>query len=118
MHGVDGARSLYDFGTEAALLQPCALLHLDPASMAQPPMRATVEPWWTLRCASLKAAGLVSGETVAAQAKSAYDTMRANGWPDEAQRSGAASIGFAMWRSVAATLASAHGHSGFGENPP
>src|SRR3546814_8871045 len=117
MHGVDGARSLYDFGTEAALLQPCALLHLDPASMAQPPMRATVEPWWTLRCASLKAAGLVSGETVAEQAKSAYDTMRANGWTDEAQRSGAASSGFDLWRSVAATYASAYGRYGVGEHP-
>src|SRR5690606_32765018 len=48
-----GSRTLYDYATEAALLQPCALLHLDPASMAQPPMRATVEPWWTLRCATL-----------------------------------------------------------------
>ena len=63
-----GSRPLYDFATEAALLQPCALMHLDPASMAQPPMRATVDPWWTLRCATLKSAGLVSGDTVAEQA--------------------------------------------------
>src|SRR5690606_16428938 len=64
-----GSRPLYDFATEAALLQPCALMHLDPASMAQPPMRATVDPWWTLRCATLKSLGLISGETVAEQAK-------------------------------------------------
>jgi hydroxybutyrate-dimer hydrolase len=114
---VEGGRPLYDFATEAALLQPCALLHLDPASLAQPPMRATVEPWWTLRCASLKAAGLVSGTTVAEQAKSAYDTMRASGWSDAAQRSGAASSGFDLWRSVAVTYASAYGRYGVGEHP-
>src|SRR5690606_38904941 len=112
-----GSRALYDFATEAALLQPCALMHLDPASMAQPPMRATVDPWWTLRCATLKSLGLVSGDTVAEQAKSAYDAMRATGWTDEAMRSGAASSGFDLWRSVAATYASAYGRYGVGEHP-
>ncbi len=112
-----GGRPLYDFATEAALLQPCALLHLDPATMAQPPVRATVEPWWTLRCASLKAAGLIGGETVAEQAKSAYERMRASGWSDAAQRSGAASSGFDLWRSVAATYASAYGRYRAGEHP-
>ena len=112
-----GSRALYDYATEAALLQPCALMHLDPASMAQPPMRATVDPWWTLRCATLKALGLVSGETVAEQAKSAYDTMRASGWTDAAMRSGAASSGFDLWRSVAVTYASAYGRYGVGEHP-
>ncbi|MFC7301117.1 3-hydroxybutyrate oligomer hydrolase family protein [Cognatiluteimonas weifangensis] len=112
-----GGRALYDYATEAALLQPCALLHLDPASMAQPPMRATVERWWTLRCASLQAAGLVSGTTVAAQAQSAYDALRASGWTDAALRSGAASSGFDLWRSVAATYASAYGRYGVGEHP-
>lgn len=112
-----GGRPLYDVATEAVLLQPCALLHLDPASMAQPPMRATVEPWWTLRCASLKAAGMISGDSVAAQAKSAYDAMRASGWTDAALRSGAASSGFDLWRSVAVTYASAYGRYGVGEHP-
>ncbi|MDN5782889.1 MAG: D-(-)-3-hydroxybutyrate oligomer hydrolase, partial [Luteimonas sp.] len=114
---VEGGRPIYDFATEAALLQPCALLHLAPESMAQPPMRAQVEPVWALRCAALKAAGLVSGDSVAEQAKSAYDTMRASGWTDEAQRSGAASSGFDLWRSVAVTYASAYGRYGVGEHP-
>src|SRR3546814_1464009 len=35
----EGGRPLSDFATEAALLQPCALLPLAPASMAQPRMR-------------------------------------------------------------------------------
>ncbi|GAA3926683.1 D-(-)-3-hydroxybutyrate oligomer hydrolase [Luteimonas lutimaris] len=114
---VEGGRPIYDFATEAALLQPCALLHLAPESLAQPPMRAQVEPMWTLRCASLKAAGLVTGDTTAGQAKSAYDAMRASGWTDAALRSGAASSGFDLWRSVAATYASAYGRYGVGEHP-
>lgn len=114
---VEGGRPIYDFTTEAALLQPCALLHLAPESLAQPPMRAQVEPLWTLRCAALKAAGLVSGDDTAAQAKSAYDVMRASGWTYEALRSGAASSGFDLWRSVAATYASAYGRYGVGEHP-
>lgn len=112
-----GGRPLYDFATEAALLQPCALLHLEAASLAQPPMRATVAPWWTLRCASLKAAGMISGETVAGQAQSAYERMRASGWSDAAMRSGAASSGFDLWRSVAVTYASAYGRYRAGEHP-
>src|SRR5690606_24351518 len=114
---VEGGRPIYDFATEAALLQPCALLHLAPESLAQPPMRAQGEPVWTLRCASLKAAGLVTGDTTAGQAKSAYDAMRASGWTDAALRSGAASSGFDLWRSVAATYASAYGRYGVGEHP-
>src|SRR3546814_13867175 len=55
---VEGGRPLYDFAKEAALLQPCALLHLAPESMAQPLMRASVEPQWALRCASVMAAAL------------------------------------------------------------
>jgi hydroxybutyrate-dimer hydrolase len=114
---VEGGRPIYDFATEAALLQPCALLHLAPESLAQPPMRAQVEPLWALRCASLKAAGLVSGDSVAEQAKSAYEAMRASGWTDAAQRSGAASSGFDLWRSVAVAYASAYGRYGVGEHP-
>jgi hydroxybutyrate-dimer hydrolase len=114
---VEGSRPLYDFTTEAALLMPCALLHLPQAALAQPPMRAQVEPSWTQRCASLRAAGLVDGGDVAAQAASAYDRLRANGWSDGALRSGAASVGFDLWRAVAVTYASAYGRYGVGEHP-
>ena len=114
---VEGGRPLYDFATEAALLMPCALLHMPQASLAQPPMRAQVEPFWTQRCASLRAAGLVDGDDVAAQAENAYDKLRANGWTDGALRSGAASVGFDLWRAVAATYASAYGRYGVGEHP-
>ena len=114
---VEGGRPLYDFTTEAALLMPCALLHLPQASLAQPPMRAQVEPFWTQRCASLRAAGLVDGDDAAEQARNAYDKLRANGWTDGALRSGAASVGFDLWRAVAVTYASAYGRYGVGEHP-
>lgn len=112
-----GGRALYDYTTEAALLMPCALLHLPAESLPQPPLRAQVEPLWQARCATLKAAGLIEGGDVTAQAKSAYDRMRANGWTDAALHAGALSVGFDLWRAVAVTYASAYGKHGVGEHP-
>ena len=110
-----GSRSLYDYTTEAALLMPCAQLHLQ--DLPQPPLAAQVAPLWAARCASLAAAGLVEGGDVAAQAKSAYDRMLASGWSEEALRAGVLSTGFDLWRAVAATYASAYGRYGIGEHP-
>ena len=112
-----GARTLYDYTTEAALLMPCALLHLPAESLPQPPLRAQAEPLWTARCASLKTAGLVAGSDAKAQAKSAYDQLHANGWTDEALTAGALSVGFDLWRAVAVTYASAYARAGIGEHP-
>ncbi|WP_028917325.1 3-hydroxybutyrate oligomer hydrolase family protein [Pseudoxanthomonas sp. J35] len=112
-----GSRPLYDFSTEAALLMPCALLQLPAASLPQPPLRAQVEPLWQGRCATLRAAGLVEGDDVAAQARSAYAQMRAKGWTDEALQAGALSVGFDLWRSVVVTYASAYGRYGIGAHP-
>ena len=110
-----GARSLYDYTTEAALLMPCAQLHLQ--GLPQPPLAAQVAPLWAARCASLKAAGLVEGDDTAAQAKSAFERMLAGGWTEDAIRAGALSTGFDLWRAVAATYASAYGRYGVGEHP-
>lgn len=112
-----GGRPLYDFGTEAALLMPCALLHLPAEQLPQPPLRAQVEPVWTARCATLQAAGIITGADTAAQARSAYERMRATGWTDEALQAGALSVGFDLWRSVAVTYASAYGRFGVGAHP-
>ncbi len=79
-----GSRTLYDYTTEAALLMPCALLHLPADSLPQPPLRAQIEPLWTARCAVLNSTGLISGDDTAAQAKSAYEHLRAKGWTDQA----------------------------------
>ncbi|MFT4255798.1 MAG: 3-hydroxybutyrate oligomer hydrolase family protein [Pseudoxanthomonas sp.] len=112
-----GSRALYDYTTEAALLMPCALLHLPADSLPQPPLRAQVEPLWQARCATLKTAGLVEGETAAAQAKSAYEKLRGNGWTDAALHAGVLSVGFDLWRAVAVTYATAYGKYGVGEHP-
>lgn len=104
---VEGARPLYDFVTEAALLMPCALPQLDIPAL----------PGAAARCAALAEAGLVSGTTLAEQQKSAYDTLRAHGWTDAALHAGAISAAFDLWRAVAVTYASAYGRYGPGEHP-
>ncbi len=112
-----GSRTLYDYTTEAALLMPCALLHLPAESLPQPPLRAQVEPLWTARCSALHAAGLVNGADTRAQAESAYRQLRANGWTDAALTAGALTAGFDLWRAVAVTYASSYSRSGPGAQP-
>ncbi len=110
-----GARALYDYTTEAALLMPCAQLHM--SNLPQPPLTAALQAGATLRCATLAAEGVISGATPAAQARSAYELMLRKGWTDEALRAGALSTGFDLWRAIAATYASAYGRYGVGEHP-
>lgn len=114
---VAGARPLFDYSTQAALLMPCALLDPALAPLPQPPMTAQATPLWEMRCATLKDAGLVEGGDAAAQARSAYGQLRDSGWTDEALRAGALVVGFDVWRAVAATYASAYGRYGTGEHP-
>jgi hydroxybutyrate-dimer hydrolase len=111
----EGARALYDYSTEAALLMPCALLHLD--DLPQPPLQSQARALWSERCAALRAIGLVEGDTPEAQARNGYERMRASGWTDSALRAGALSMGFDLWRAVAVTYASAYGRYGVGEHP-
>ena len=110
-----GARALYDYSTEAALLMPCAQLHM--SNLPQPPMTAALQAGAAVRCATLAAEGVISGATPAAQAKSAYDLMLSKGWTDASLRAGALSTGFDLWRAIAATYASAYGRYGVGEHP-
>jgi hydroxybutyrate-dimer hydrolase len=111
----EGARALYDYTTEAALLMPCALLHLQ--GLPQPPLTAQLQASGTQRCASLKDADLIAGADAASQAKSAYARLHDNGWSDEALRAGALSVGFDVWRAVAVTYASTYGRYGVGAHP-
>ena len=110
-----GARTLYDYSTEAALLMPCALLAVD--NLPQPPLHAQVQPLYAARCASLAAGGLLSGSDTAAQAAEARGMLEAAGWTEGALRAGALSAGFDLWRAVSATYASAYGRYGVGEGP-
>ncbi|WP_213083789.1 3-hydroxybutyrate oligomer hydrolase family protein, partial [Cognatilysobacter terrigena] len=101
------APPLYDITTEAALLMPCALGHL------QMPLPPTAGP----KCGELAEAGLVNGATDADRASDAYDRLRTRGWTDDALRSGALSVSFDLWKSIAATYASAYGRFGANEHP-
>ncbi|MFZ5636956.1 MAG: 3-hydroxybutyrate oligomer hydrolase family protein [Pseudomonadota bacterium] len=110
-----GARALYDYSTEAALLMPCALLAME--HLPQPPLQAQARPQWIGRCESLRDAGLLEGADTDALARDALAKMRADGWTEEALRAGALSVGFDLWRAVAVTYASAYGRYGVGEHP-
>lgn len=103
---VAGARSLFDYATEAALLQPCALL--DPRLAGTPFNGDVLALAATARCASLHAAGLVEGDTPAAQAASAYDALLASGWSEAALEEAALNAAFDLWRAIAAGYASAY----------
>ncbi len=101
-----GARTLYDYATEAALLMPCALGALD----APPPGRAAQAlPPWAARGRALRAAGLVEGAEPAAQARSAREALQTRGWTDAALGAGGLSTGADLWRAIAVTYASAYG---------
>lgn len=112
---VVGARPLYDYTTEAALLVPCALLDFDdlPASPLSKQARAMAPA----RCASLAAAGVLPAGDTKAQARAAREALLASGWSDAALRAGALSADFDLWRAVAVTYASAYGRYGPGEHP-
>ena len=112
-----GSRALYDYATQAALLMPCALLHLPPDALPQPPPRAQAQGLWEARCVALRERGLLQGADTAALAKDAYDRMQAAGWSDGALRGGATSVGFDLWRAVAAAYASAYGRYAPGAHP-
>lgn len=102
-----GARALYDYTTEAALLMPCAL----PALGLPPSLDAEQ------RCATAVAAGLISGADLPARQAAAHAALRAGGWTDEALRAGSISVLFDLWRAVAVTYASAYGRYAPGEEP-
>lgn len=104
-----GGTPLYDYATLAAIHQPCALL--DPAladAVVWPVARAGVEDALRARCAALAAAGLVAGETLAAQAAEARARLEAAGFDHHALAAGAINVAFDLWRSVGAIYASAY----------
>lgn len=94
-----GARSLYDYTTEAALLMPCALPKLGLPAM----------PGGEARCAALAARGVVSGATYEARQADALAKLHAGGWTDAALRAGSISVAFDLWRAIGVGYASAYG---------
>lgn len=102
-------RALYDYVTEAAIWLPCALSDQRFASVpfargpnGQPPSA------WSLRCASLRAQGKLSGSTLAAQSDMAWQHLHTRGWTDEAIATAASTTAFDLWRVIAAGYASSY----------
>lgn len=114
---VEGARSLFDVATQAALLMPCALAagHFDGDALLRP--GGARPPAYDAACAALAAQDQIDGDDVAAQADHAWNVMQAAGWTDAAMRTGALSVNFDLWRAVAAGYASAYLHRDAGSMP-
>lgn len=110
-----GSRPLYDYGSLAARLMPCALLALD--DLPQPPLTDQLRALGEQRCASLHARGELAGADVAAQARDALRQLQAAGFDEAALRGGVSSVGFDLWRGVLAAYASAYGRFAPGEHP-
>jgi hydroxybutyrate-dimer hydrolase len=108
-------RALYDYATEAAIWLPCALS--DARFNTTPFARVPAAQAWPARCASLRARGMIGGETVVAQAAQAYRHLRNAGWTDEAMAVAATTTAFDIWRAVAAGYASAYLRRGPADMP-
>ncbi|KRB04547.1 hypothetical protein ASD86_19475 [Lysobacter sp. Root690] len=107
---VAGARPLYDYTTEAALLMPCALLHKPLAAAPVSPITGDSAESFCTYVARLGLLGDAAKQaSTEVRAQAAYERMHANGWSDDALRAGALSVNFDLWRAVAATYTSAYG---------
>ena len=108
----EGGRSLYDYVTEAALWQPCALnaAAFDSVALARP--GGARSPLGAARCASLQSAGMLPATATQAPEELARVHLLAQGWNDEAIAAGALSTAFDLWRAVAVTYASSYARTG------
>ena len=113
----EGGRALFDYATEAAMYQPCALnaRAFDGVAMARPAGARSAAG--LARCASLHGAGLLSALSAELQAQEALEFLRANGWTDAAMSAGALSTSFDLWRAVAVTYASAYARTSAADMP-
>lgn len=118
VHVENRGHPLYDYATEAAIWLPCALSAPSFAStpMARGPLGAAL-PAWSVRCASLRAQGKLSGNTVEKQAEQARHYLLARGWTDEAMATAASSTAFDLWRVVSAGYASSYLRRGASDMP-
>lgn len=111
----EGARPLYEYGTLAAVMMPCALLAVD--DWPQPPAADALRAAGAARCKTYADHGLLPRGDLDAQSREALAHLNRFGFDEPALRSGAISSGFDLWRAVAAAYASAYGRYGVGEHP-
>jgi hydroxybutyrate-dimer hydrolase len=102
-------RTLYDYTTWANLYQPCAGLAPE---LAGTPFQASYTALFGFvagnRCASLKAKGLLTAATTAAQASEALGKLRAHGWEADSDALHASSAAFEIPSAVSVTFANAY----------
>lgn len=109
VYAADGGRPMYDYATEAAIWLPCAL---GSERFADAPLARTANrqppPAWPLRCASLRAQGKLSANTLPEQAEQAYQYLHHRGWSDDAMATAASTTAFDLWRVITAGYASSY----------
>ncbi len=105
----EGGRALYDYATEAAIWLPCALSDARFAGVpfargpdGRPPNA------WLLRCARLRAQGVLNGDTLTEHAAQAHRYLQRRGWSDEAMSTAASTTAFDLWRAIAAGYAASY----------
>ena len=98
-----GVPHLYDYGTLAALYQPCTLADAE-ATMDMPLGNPLLVAAGQQRCQSLAESGLLE----APEAGLAREVLRSAGFDDPALELGTVNIALDLWRTVAAGYASAY----------
>ena len=104
---------LLDMVTVANLYQPCAAL--SPAVSAAPALSFLNAPRAQARCASLRAKGLLTGNTLADQANESLARLHASGWEPESDLFHASHYAFAV-PAVAVTYAQAYARASVRDN--
>jgi hydroxybutyrate-dimer hydrolase len=105
-------RPLYDYFTWANLYQPCAALAVGPGAPAFFFLSSAIA---ANRCAGLRAKGLLTGETTAAQAQDALAKLRAYGWQAENDLLHASHYRFAT-NAIAVTYSNSYGRFSVADN--
>ncbi|HEX6708248.1 MAG TPA: 3-hydroxybutyrate oligomer hydrolase family protein [Albitalea sp.] len=99
------AKTLYDFTTHANLFQSCAAL--SPQLAGSPGALFVVAAFAANRCASLRAKGLLTTDTTAAQADEALAALAAYGWEPDSAVLHASLAAFEVAPAVSVTFANA-----------
>jgi hydroxybutyrate-dimer hydrolase len=108
------AKPLYDYTTQANLLQICA--SQAPSVAGAPGAAFIVAPWAAARCAALAARGVITGTTLAERAEDALARLQAYGWEPEAAILHASHAAFEISSAVSITYANAHSRASVTDN--
>jgi hydroxybutyrate-dimer hydrolase len=111
------AKPLYDYTTHANLYQACA--SLAPGSASGPfgaSFNFLVGSFATKRCESLRAKGLLAGNTTAELATAALQKMRDHGWEADTDALHPSHAGFEIASAVSVTFANAYARASVKDN--